>query len=80
MGSRHCERPFWPWPMFRPQNLVFTLGDEIRRLSPNFVTLESYIGTIDDVKQRKLMLSLFMCLNHSRNPYKANDTSHGPLG
>jgi hypothetical protein len=80
MRPRHWQRPFWPWPMPRPRNFVFSLGDEIRRPSPNFVTHESYIGYIDDVKQKKLMSSLFMWLNNSRNTYKANDTSHGSLG
>jgi hypothetical protein len=80
MGPRHWQRPFWPWPMPRPRNFVFSLGDEIRRLSPNFVTPYSYKGYSDNVQQMKLMLSLFMRFKKSRSPYKANDTSHGSLG
>jgi hypothetical protein len=69
MGPSHWQRPFWPWAMPRPRNFVFSLGDEIRRLSPNFVTPYSYIDYSDNVQQRKLMSSLFMCYTKPMTPH-----------
>ena len=65
--------------MPRPRNFVFSLGDEIRRLSLNFVTLLSYIGYKNDFKERILMTAFYLYETNSMNPYKENDTLHGGL-
>jgi hypothetical protein len=51
-GSWNWPRPYWPWTILRPQNFVFSQGYKIRRPSPNFVTLESYIVCIAMILRR----------------------------
>ncbi len=46
------------------------MGDEIRILSLNFVTLLSYIGYNNDFKERILITAFYLLETNSMNPYK----------
>ncbi len=50
-------------------NLVFSQADEIRRLSPNFVTLSRYNRYNDKIRHRMSRWALFFLQHNSMNPY-----------
>ncbi len=76
----NCSTPFCPAAMFKPQNVVFSLDDEIRRPALNFVTLSNYHGTMTILETVDVSAIIFLWYNDSLKLYELIDASHGPLG